>query len=103
MNTVYKTNPFASFGASGPAGVDLKQIFITPTVAVRVAPGHSVGLSPIVVAEGFRASGIQPFSAASMDPAHFTNQGTDWTAGGGVLLACRLARARCQAATVAPG
>ncbi len=86
MNTVYKTNPFASFGASGAAGVDLKQIFITPTVAVRVAPGHSLGVSPIVVVEGFRASGIQPFSAASMDPAHFTNQGTDWTAGGGVRV-----------------
>jgi len=86
MNTVYKTNPFAAFGASGPAGVDLKQIFITPTVAVRVAPGHSVGLSPIVVVEGFRASGIQPFSAASMDPAHFTNQGTDWTAGAGLRV-----------------
>lgn len=86
MNTNYKTNPFANFGATGPAGVDLKQIFITPTVAVRVAPGHSIGVSPIVVVQGFSASGIQPFSAASQDPANFTNRGTDWSAGAGVRV-----------------
>lgn len=86
MNTVYKTNPFASFGASGPAGIDLKQIFITPTIAARVAPGHSLGVSPIVVVQGFRATGIQPFAAASLDPANFTNRGTDWSAGAGVRV-----------------
>lgn len=86
MNTNYKTNPFANFGATGPAGVDLKQIFITPTVAVRVAPGHSIGVSPIVVVQGFSASGIQPFAAASQDPANFTNRGTDWSAGAGVRV-----------------
>lgn len=86
MNTVYKTNPFANIGASGPAGVDLKQIFITPTLAVRFAPGHSIGVSPIVVVQGFRASGIQPFAGASMDPANFTNRGTDWSAGAGVRV-----------------
>ena len=86
MNTVYKANPFASFGATGPAGVDLKQIVITPTLAVKVAPGQSIGVSPIIVVQGFRASGIQPFSAASADPAHFTNLGTDWSAGAGVRV-----------------
>ncbi|HMT47008.1 MAG: hypothetical protein RL702_1740 [Pseudomonadota bacterium] len=86
MNTVYKSNPFAGFGGSGPAGVDLKQIFITPTIAARVAPGHSIGVSPIIVVQGFRASGIQPFAAASQDPANFTNRGTDWSAGGGVRV-----------------
>ncbi len=84
MNTVYKTNPFASFGATGPAGVDLKQIFITPTVAVKVAKGHSLGLSPIIVVQGFRATGIQPFAGASQDPTNFTNRGTDWALGTGV-------------------
>jgi len=83
MNTVYKTNPFASFGATGNAGVDLKQVFITPTAAVEFAPGHSFGVSPILMVQGFRASGIQPFTAASSDPANFTNNGTDWSVGGG--------------------
>ncbi|WP_292684519.1 hypothetical protein [Novosphingobium sp.] len=86
MNTVYKSNPFASFGASGPAGIDLRQIFITPTAAVRFAPGHSLGVSPIIVVQGFRATGIQPFAAASLAPANFTNRGTDWSAGAGVRV-----------------
>lgn len=83
MNTQYEANPFASFGATGPAGVDLKQIFIAPTVAVEPIAGHSLGFSPIVLVQGFRMSGIQPFAAASIDPAHFTNQGTDWAFGAG--------------------
>ena len=86
MNTVYKRNPFASFGGTGSAGVDLKQIFVAPTLAVRVAPGHSLGVSPLLVVQGFRASGIQPFAGFSADPAHFTNLGTSWAAGGGVRV-----------------
>ncbi|HZV09198.1 MAG TPA: outer membrane protein transport protein, partial [Novosphingobium sp.] len=86
MNTTYKANPFASFGASGPAGVDLKQIFITPTLAARVLPGQSLGISPIIVVQSFKASGLQPFSAYSEDPAHFTNLGESWSTGAGVRV-----------------
>lgn len=86
MNTVYKRNPFAAFGATGPAGVDLKQIFISPTLAVRLGEGQSLGVSPIILVQGFRATGIQPFAAASADPGHFTNRGTDWTTGTGVRV-----------------
>ncbi|MDG2002647.1 MAG: outer membrane protein transport protein, partial [Novosphingobium sp.] len=86
MNTTYKSNPFASFGATGDAGVDLKQIFITPTIAARIAPDHSIGVSPIIVFQLFRAKGIQPFGFASSDPARFTNSGTDSAAGLGFRL-----------------
>ncbi|EGD59448.1 long-chain fatty acid transport protein [Novosphingobium nitrogenifigens DSM 19370] len=86
MNTVYRRNPFSAFGAQGDAGVDLKQIFITPTAAVKVLPGQSLGISPIVVVQAFRAYGIQPFSGYSSDPSHFTNLGTSWSTGAGVRL-----------------
>jgi len=86
MNTDYEANPFASFGATGPAGVDLKQVFIAPTVAVEFAEGHSIGVSPVVLVQGFRAEGIQPFTVASSDPANFTNRGTDWSFGGGLRI-----------------
>jgi len=86
MNTTYRRNPFAAFGASGTAGVDLKQIFVSPTLAVRLGGGQSLGVSPVVVVQTFRATGIQPFASASADPAHFTNQGTDWSAGVGVRV-----------------
>lgn len=83
MNTVYKSNPFAAFGATGNAGVDLKQIFITPTAAYRFAPGQSIGVSPIVVVQGFRAYGIQPFAGYSQNAAQFTNNGVSWATGTG--------------------
>ena len=86
MNTDYEQNPFASFGATGAAGVDLKQVFIIPTAAVEVAPGHSLGVSAIGLVQGFRMSGIAPFATASADPANFTNRGTDVAFGGGVRV-----------------
>ncbi|MFA6220104.1 MAG: outer membrane protein transport protein [Erythrobacter sp.] len=84
INTTYKRNPFSSFGATGNAGVDLKQIFIAPTLAVKVAPGHGIGVSPLFVLQGFKGTGIQPFALSSADPAHFTNEGVDWSTGAGV-------------------
>jgi long-chain fatty acid transport protein len=83
MNTDYETNPFANFGAQGAAGVDLKQVFITPTLAYEFAEGHSLGVSAIGLVQGFRAIGIQPFAVASADPANFTNRGTDAAFGAG--------------------
>jgi long-chain fatty acid transport protein len=80
MQTDYKTNPFARYGASGPAGVSLVQVFISPTVAYEIAPGHSIGVALDIGGEQFKAHGIQPFAYYSADPAHFTNLGftTAW-------------------------
>ncbi len=86
MNTVYKRNPFAAFGATGHAGVDLKQVFVAPTLAVEVAPGQSLGVSPLGMLQSFKAAGLQPFAVASADPARFTNRGTDWSTGAGVRV-----------------
>ncbi len=86
MNTNYDANPFASFGAEGEAGVNLRQVFITPTIAAHVANGHSIGISPIVMLQSFSMTGIQPFTAASSSPSKMTNNGDDWAAGGGVRV-----------------
>ncbi|WP_254306076.1 OmpP1/FadL family transporter [Sphingopyxis sp. BSNA05] len=83
MNTDYKSNPFASFGATGPAGVNLRQISIAPTIAVEIAEGQSVGVSPHFVVQSFEANGIQPFAANSQNPGAFTNRGEDWAFGAG--------------------
>lgn len=86
MNTDYEKNPFASFGATGPAGVNLRQIFITPTLAARIGEGHSLGISPIILIQSFEMKGIQPFTAASSQPGKMTNRGEDWSTGGGVRV-----------------
>lgn len=86
MNTNYKANPFSSFGATGDAGVNLRQILITPTLAARVDVNHSIGISPIIVVQSFQITGIQPFTAASSAPALMTNNGDDWSIGTGLRV-----------------
>lgn len=86
MNTNYNANPFASFGATGDAGVNLRQIFITPTLAARVSGAHSFGILPIIVVQSFAVTGIQPFTAASSAPTLMTNNGDDWSIGAGVRV-----------------
>lgn len=86
MNTDYASNPFARFGATGEAGVNFAQLFIAPTVAFRVAEGHSLGVSAIIVGQAFSAKGLAPFAAASSDPGNFTDRGTDTAFGFGVRV-----------------
>ena len=38
MNTDYASNPYARFGATGSAGVNLEQLFVTPSVAYKLSP-----------------------------------------------------------------
>lgn len=86
MNTNYASNPFGSFGAQGPAGVNLRQIFITPTLSARIGEGHSVGVSPILLLQSFSMTGIQPVAVAntSSAPTAMTNRGDDWATGAGL-------------------
>lgn len=86
MITEYQDNPFARFGATGSAGVELQQLFISPTVAYEIADGHSVGVSVNLAGQTFRARGLQPFSGFSAAPAQFTNQGVDTGFGYGVRV-----------------
>lgn len=86
MVTAYRDNPFARFGASGTAGVELQQLFISPTVAYKLTPTQSVGLSLNLGGQTFKARGLQPFAGFSQDPAHFTNNGVDTEYGAGVRL-----------------
>lgn len=86
MNTNYKANPFGSFQAQGAAGVNLRQISVTPTLAARIGEGHSIGISPIFVLQSFSMTGIQPFTAASIDQEKMTNNGDDWSTGAGLRI-----------------
>jgi len=86
MNTSYKVNPWSAVGGTGQAGLDLKQVFVQPTLAVRVADGHSLGISPIGMLQGFRARGLQALAMMSMRPDSITNRGADWSAGAGVKV-----------------
>ncbi len=95
LNTEYPVNPYSRFGASGTAGVNLEQLFITPSVAWRLAPGQSIGAALNLAYQRFSAQGIGLFGGFSQAPANVSDQGTDSSTGAGLRLG--------WAGTVAPG
>ncbi|ODU10616.1 MAG: long-chain fatty acid transporter [Thiobacillus sp. SCN 64-35] len=73
-------------GGSGKLGVNLMQLIIAPTAAYKIAPNHSIGISPLIGYQQFKAYGLQAFSGFSSDPANFTNRGNDDSWGYGVRI-----------------
>jgi len=86
MNTDYGSNPFRAFGASGSAGVNLEQLFVSPSIAWKFTENHALGLAVNFAYQRFKAEGIQPFAVASAAPGNFTNRGTDSSTGWGFRL-----------------
>ncbi len=104
MNTSFKPNSpvfptgapapqaFAPFngGAGTTTGIDLKQVFISPTVSRKLSPNHSIGLSVNLVAQQFKASGIEAFAgdprANPQDLQAFGNPGSDTSTGIGATI-----------------
>jgi len=70
----------------GNLGVDLSQLIIAPTLAYKVAPQHSFGISPLLGYQRFKAYGLGAFAAISSDPSNLTNNGYDDSWGWGVRI-----------------
>lgn len=90
MNTDYQAVPGAGttniLGGAGSLGVDLMQLVIAPTLAYKVNPNHSVGVSPLIGYQRFAASGLSSFSTFSANGAALTDQGHDDAFGFGVRV-----------------
>ena len=80
-------NPNCGGGAgvfcAGKAGVDLEQLFLSVTYAQKIG-SVAFGISPTLVAQGFKAFGLDAFKANSMDPANMTGNGRQWVYGAGL-------------------
>ena len=94
MNTNYDNGP-APFGGGIPAmnggtgqrtGVDLSQLFISPTFAYKINKDHAVGVSLNLVYQRFRADGIGGFAPFSSSPTNFSDRGHDSSTGWGIRL-----------------
>lgn len=85
MNTDYKTSPFGALGGQNPAGVDLAQLFIAPTIAYKMG-AHAFGVSLNLAYQRFKAEGLQPFDNPffSSSPGNVTNKGYDSSTGWGL-------------------
>lgn len=86
MNTRYERNPFGAFGASNPGGINLEQLFIAPTFAMRLNKTNAVGVSLIYAHQRFGATGLGPFTGASVSGTNVTDKGNDTTSGWGLRL-----------------
>jgi len=69
-------------------GVDLMQVVIAPTFAMKVNQNHSFGVSPLIAYQRFKAEGLQSLgnSAISASPGSVTNRGYDAANGVGLRL-----------------
>jgi len=87
MNTDYpEVAPGVNFfGGSGSLGVDLVQLVIAPTLAYKVAPNHSIGISPLIGYQRFAAEGLA-FPDGMGGVMGIPNQGTDDAWGFGVRV-----------------
>lgn len=70
MNTNYES---AIFYGSDPTGVDLQQMFLQPTIAFLLGEKHSIGISPILAYQRFKAEGLEAFGNFSSNPNAITN------------------------------
>lgn len=54
---------------TGNLGVDLMQLIVAPTIAYKLNDSHSIGVSPLLVVQQFKAYGLQAFDNAPGFPA----------------------------------
>lgn len=85
MNSSYNTNP--GFGPpTSKAGVDLQQLFISPTASYKISDDAAIGVSANLVYQKFKAEGLQGFSGFSSDPGSLTDRGYDSSTGIGATV-----------------
>ena len=86
MNTQYASNPYARFGSTGTAGINLEQLFISPSVAYKLNEQNALGLAVNFAYQKFSAQGLSAFSTASASSSNLTDRGTDTSTGWGIRL-----------------
>jgi long-chain fatty acid transport protein len=95
MNTDYPVDQGFGQSALGSTGmgVDMVQLIVAPTFAMKLDDKHSVGISPLFIVQQFSVKGVHNFSAthnpnasSSINAAAMTNRGYDQSTGLGVRL-----------------
>lgn len=86
MNTSYDRSPYSAFGVTGRSGVNLEQLFVSPSLAWRATPTQTLGVALNLAYQRFSADGLEPFTAASSAPANVSGRGTDTSTGAGLRL-----------------
>jgi long-chain fatty acid transport protein len=88
LGGLFSSTPLVVGSLGGPfgggfAGFDLEQAFISVGYAKRFG-SISIGVAPTIAIQMMNAQGLKALSPYSSDPWHFTDNGYDWSYGGGV-------------------
>ncbi|RTZ67315.1 MAG: hydrocarbon degradation protein, partial [Aquificaceae bacterium] len=102
MNTEFKNSPkfptpgglfpFNGGGAGAPnTGINLEQLFVSPTLGIKLNEKHSLGLSVNLVAQQFKATGLGALVGGSVPYQQnkanfFTDKGVDTATGIGATI-----------------
>lgn len=94
MNSEYNAPVFGRFNQTGmsqfdasvPTGINLMQMFMGVSYGKKLNEQHAVSIMPIVAIQSIKVEGLQPFSMVSVAPDKVTNNGTDWSWGGGARI-----------------
>ena len=70
----------------GTAGVDLLQLFVAPTYAMKVGKNSSIGVSLIGAFQRFEATGLRNFGGVTLFPEQLSDNGFDTSTGFGIKL-----------------
>lgn len=84
-NTRYEEN-FFDAADDGSLGVNFLVAEMSPTISYKLNKMHTVGVSPVIAIQSFRAYGLGPFQRFSTDPDKVTNNGNEFAYGAGVRL-----------------
>ncbi len=83
MNTNW---PTGTFYAGTPTGVNLSQMFVAPTYALRLADRHAFGVTAIGALQWFKAEGVSSFAPFSSAPSALSDNDNSYSYGGGVRI-----------------
>lgn len=86
MKTDYQNNPFAAFGSTGMAAVNMIQLFITPSFAWKINDQHAIGAALNFAWQSFEAKGLGTFAGSSANPGNLSDKGKDSSTGLGLRL-----------------
>ena len=84
LNTSYK-QPIQLLGSTR-GGVDIDQVFISPTLAYKAGAHNYFGVAANIAIQRFAAEGLQYIESISSDPTHVTNTGYSYSSGAGVRV-----------------
>lgn len=88
---VSTAGPYNALCGGGKLGMDLMQLIIAPTFAMKVNKNHSFGASLLITHQQFKVSGLHGFggytaTSATGGPSNLTNLGRDKSNGVGLRL-----------------